>query len=58
MNLTEKEFSELSDLIYEALEDGLFGDGLIDTIHECITDHIEENIYVLENDDDEDSEED
>ena len=58
MNLTRKEFSEISDLIYEALDDGLFGDALIDDIHQCITDHIEENVNVLENDDDEDSEED
>ena len=54
--LTQDQYDELSDLIWGALENGLFGDALIDVIHGAIMDELELNIGILE-DGDEDEEE-
>ena len=56
IEMTQDEYDELSDLIYGALENGLFGDGLIDVIHGAIMDELELNIDILVDGDEEEEE--
>lgn len=53
IEINEEDYNELSDLIYSALENGMFGDGLIDIIHGGIMDELETNIDILVKDDEE-----
>lgn len=53
IEMNQEDYDELSDLIYGALENGLFGDGLIDVIHGAIMDELELNIDILVKDDEE-----
>ena len=57
IEMTQDQYDELSDLIYGALENGLFGDALIDVIHGAIMDELELNIAILvDGDEDEEDE--
>jgi len=58
IEMSKEDYNELSDLIYGALENGMFGDGLIDIIHGGIMDELELNIDILVDGDEEDEEDD
>jgi len=48
LEMTYADYEKLSDIIYEALGDGLFGDALIDGIHESIMEDIEIAVLIVD----------
>lgn len=50
IEMLQEDYDELSDLIYNALDDGICGAGIIDQIHGAIMDALELNIDILVND--------
>ena len=51
LEMTYKEYEILSDIIYDALGDGLFGDALIDDIHDSIMQDIEISVLIVDDED-------
>lgn len=56
IEMLQEDYDELSELIYSALENGMFGDGLIDIIHGGIMDELELNIDILVDENEEEDE--
>ena len=47
IEMLQEDYDALSDLIYDALSNGIFGDGLIDQVHAAIMYDLEPNIDIL-----------